>query len=190
ADKESTIYYTLDGTAPGPGSKKYTGPIPTDGKLQVKAIAYEKASRKSSPVTIAQFGVARKDWKIIDIADDKSKAMLDGDPFTTWHQQAKTLPAELVIDLGHDENLSGFRYLPDQDLWNPGIITQYEFYVSVDNKNWKLVDQGEFANIKNNPLWQSKTFATEKARYIKIRALRTAENNGRIGYAEIDVIIR
>ena len=97
------------------------------------------------------------------------------------------LPVDLVIDLGK-ENLSGFRYLPDQDMWDPGIITNYQFYISKDNTEWKLVDQGEFSNIKNNPLWQTKKFAPEKARYIKLRALKNTDGNDNIGYAEVDVI--
>ena len=78
--------------------------------------------------------------------------------------------------------------VPDQALWGPGIITDYEFYVSNDNVEWKLVSQGEFSNIKNNPLWQTKTFAPERARYIKLRALKNTENNNNLGYAEADVI--
>jgi alpha-L-fucosidase len=57
-----------------------------------------------------------------------------------------------------------------------------------DNIEWKLVNQGEFSNIKNNPLWQIKKFAPEKARYIKLRALSNTEGNNNTGYAEVDVI--
>ena len=73
-------------------------------------------------------------------------------------------------------------------MWGPGIITDYQFFVSTDNKSWKLVSEGEFSNIKNNPLWQTKTFNEEKARYIKFRALKNTENNNNIGYAEIGLI--
>jgi alpha-L-fucosidase len=69
-----------------------------------------------------------------------------------------------------------------------GIITNYEFSVSLDGKKWKLVSDGEFSNIKNNPLWQTKTFDAINARFINFRALKNTENNNRIGYAEIDVI--
>ena len=78
--------------------------------------------------------------------------------------------------------------MPDQSLWNPGIITNYKFYVSEDNVAWKLVDQGEFSNIKNNPLWQIKYFSPVKTRYIKFSALKNTEGNNNIGYAEVDVI--
>ena len=113
---------------------------------------------------------------------------MDGDPSTAWHQSKdKKMPVDLVIDLGKEEMLSGFRYLPDQNIWNPGIISHYEFYISNDNAEWKLADAGEFSNIKNNPLWQSKSFSPVKARYIKLRALRNTDGNDEIGYAEVDV---
>lgn len=69
------------------------------------------------------------------------------------HVLAFSLPVDLVIDMGKEEVLSGFRYLPHQGLWNPGIITHYQFYISNDHVEWKLIDKGEFSNIKNNPLW-------------------------------------
>ncbi len=190
-DEESIVYYTLDGSTPTSKSTKYTGPFQTDGKLEVRAIAFDAATRKSSSECREQFDISRKNWKIVGIEDQKVYAVLDGNLTTTWHQPKGTnLPADLVIDLGKEENLTGFRYYPDQALWGPGIITNYQFYVSNDNKDWKLVDEGEFSNIKNNPLWQTKKFAPVKTRYIKLRALKNTENNDNIGYAEVDVITK
>ena len=189
ADAESVIYYTMDGDVPTPDSKKYTGPFQTQGKVEVTAIAYEPASGKSSPVCHEEFDLPRTDWKLVGINDRRASAILDGNPSTAWHQPRNNrLPADLVIDLGKELNLCGFRYYPDQTLWGPGIITQYEFHISNDNVEWKLVNQGEFSNIKNNPTWQIKKFAPEKARYIKLRALRNTENNNNLGYAEVDII--
>ncbi|MEO5891517.1 MAG: alpha-L-fucosidase [Ferruginibacter sp.] len=188
-DAESVIYYTLNGSVPTTQSKKYTTAFQTAGKLTVSAIAFDPAIRKSSAASNEKFDIPRKDWKIIGIEDKKADAVLDGDPHSVWHQpKGIKLPADLVIDLGKDENIIGFRYYPDQTLWGPGIITTYQFYVSPDNKEWKLAAEGEFSNIKNNPLWQVKKFAPEKARYIKLRALKNAEDNDNIGYAEVDVI--
>jgi alpha-L-fucosidase len=182
------FYYTLDGSEPTHQSKKYAGPILTEGKVEIKAIAYDPATDKSSPVAIERFDILRKDWKIEEAEDEKAYAMLDGNTSTTWHQRKEKMPVDLVIDLGSEQNLSGFRYHPDKGTWDPGIITHYEFYVSADGKKWKLVDQGEFSNIKNNPVWQIKKFAPVKARLIKLRALKNTEGNDAVGYAEIDVI--
>jgi len=155
----------------------------------VKAIAVDSATGKSSPASFAKFDIARKNWKVVGIDDEKVYAALDGNINSAWRQPKHTkLPADLVIDLGKEENLCGFKYYPEQNLWEPSIITNYQFYASNDNKEWKLVDEGEFSNIKNNPLWQTKKFTPEKARYIKLRALKNTENNDNIGYAEVDVI--
>jgi alpha-L-fucosidase len=182
------FYYTLDGSEPTQQSKKYTGPIPTDGKVDVKAIAYDPGTDKSSSVALEKFDIPRKDWKIVEAEDEKIYAVLDGNISTTWHQRDKKMPSDLVIDFGSEQNLSGFKYYPDQGIWGPGIITHYEFYVSGDGKKWKLVDHGEFSNIKNNPVWQIKKFAAVKARFIKLRALKNTEGNDNVGYAEIDMI--
>ncbi len=188
-DAESVVYYTLNGSIPSPKSKKYNGPFQTHGKLEIKAIAFDKTSGKSSPVAYEKFDIPRKDWKIVGLEDEKAYVIIDGNSATSWHQAGdKKMPVDLVIDLGRKENVCGFRYLPDTDMWNPGIITHYQFYVSADNIEWKLVDQGEFSNIKNNPLWQTKRFATKKIRYIKFRALNNTQGNDNTGYAEVDII--
>lgn len=190
-DEESVVYYTLDGSTPTSKSKKYLGPFQTDGKPEVRAIAFDAATHKSSPECHEQFDISKKDWKIIGTEDQRAYAVLDGNPSTAWHQpKGAKLPVDLVIDLGKEENLTGFKYYPDQSLWAPGIITHYEFYVSADNKEWKRLDEGEFSNIKNNPLWQIKKFGAVKVRYIKLRALKNAEDNDNTGYAELDVITK
>jgi alpha-L-fucosidase len=191
ADNESTIYYTIDGSVPTVKSKKYTGPVPTAGKVKVSAMAYEPASGKSSPVTKEAFGIPRKSWQLVGINDEKANAVLDGDPSTAWHQSKDNkLPVDIVIDLGNAATLIGFRYLPDQNVWNPAIINRYEFYTSDNGAEWKLADAGEFSNVKNNPFWQTKNFSPVNARFIKLRALGSTAGNAEIGYAELDVITK
>jgi len=191
ADKESVVYYTIDGNTPVPGSKKYKGPFMADGKPEIRAMVYDPATRKSSPETHEKFDISRKNWKIVGIDDEKASAVLDGDPATAWHQgKDKKLPQDIVIDLGQEENIAGFRYLPDQSIWNPGIIAAYEFYVSGNNIDWKLVSRGEFPNIKNNPLWQMIKFTAQKGQYIRFRAIENTENSNETSYAEIDIVTK
>jgi alpha-L-fucosidase len=184
------FYYTIDGSEPTVKSNKYTVPFFADGKVEIKAIAFDPASGKSSPVGLEKFDISKKNWKIVGINDEKDAAILDGNTLTVWHQRDKKMPIDLVIDLGGKYNVCGFKYLPDQDRWSSGIITNYQFYVSVDNKEWNLVDQGEFPNIKNNPLLQVKNFLPVMARYIKLRALKNTAGDDVAGYAEVDVITK
>lgn len=183
------FHFTLDGSEPNPNSKKYTGPVQTEGKVEAKAIAYDLASGKSSPVSHEKFDICRKDWKIMGTDDKKATSILDGNTSTVWHQrEVKKMPIDLVLDLGNEYNVCGFKYLPDQNKWSSGIITNYQFYVSADNKAWKLVSEGEFSNIKNNPVWQLRKFASEKARFIKITALKNTSGDDVAGYSEVDII--
>ncbi|MHA4806855.1 alpha-L-fucosidase [Flavitalea flava] len=188
ADSESAIYYTLDGSIPTSRSQKYTGPVKTDGKLEVQAIAFDLSLGKSSPVSREQFDIPHMNWKIVGTGDVKAAGIIDGDPHSAWHQDGeKKMTVDVVIDLGEEVNLSGFRYLPDQDR-HAGVITNYRFFASTDGQQWQLADEGEFSNINNNPLWQVKKFISVKARYIKLRALHNTQGNDDAGYAEIDVI--
>jgi len=187
-DSESVIYYSLDGSTPTKTAAKYGSPINTTGKVSVKAFAYDAGTGKSGPISAESFDIVHKDWKILNVEDSKVNDAIDGNTASAWYQpRDKKLPADLVIDLGKSQDLTGFKYLPGQGR-TTGIITNYQFYVSDDAQNWKLASEGEFSNIQNNPLWQTKKFETVKARYIKLTALRNTQNNDATGYAEIDVI--
>jgi len=191
SDKESQLFYTLNGTLPTSASMKYTGPIATDGKKSViKAIAYDADSRKSSSVTEEKFDIAKKEWSVMGSNEPKAVSAIDGNNNTDWYQERNVkMPIDLVVDLGKTEQLVGFRYLPSQNR-GTGIITHYQFFTSTDNSLWKLVDEGEFSNIANNPLWQTKNFKLEEAQYIKLRATKNTSGNDAAGYAEIDVITK
>jgi alpha-L-fucosidase len=185
------FYYTLNGSKPTTKSNMYTAPFLADRKVEVKAIAYDPASGKSSHVGREKFDISKKDWKIVGINDENVCKILDGNISTVWHQRDnKKMPIDLVIDLGNKYNVCGFKYLPDQNRWSSGIISNYQFYISEDNIEWKLVSEGEFSNIKNNPVWQFKNFSPINARYIKLKALKNVWGDDVAGYAEVDVITK
>ena len=185
------FYYTLDGSEPTMNSNEYNEPFYADGKVDIKAIAYDPGSDKSSPVGYEKFDISKKEWKIIGTGDENADAALDGNTSSTWHQRSNhKMPIDLIIDLGNKYNVCGFKYLPDQARWSSGIITNYQFFVSDDNNKWIQVDEGEFSNINNNPVLQVKNFKSVIARYIKLRALKTTWGDDVAGYAEVDVITK
>jgi alpha-L-fucosidase len=182
------FYYTLDGSNPDSTSIHYTGPFVADGRVEVKAIAYDPGTGKSGLIGSAKFDVSKKNWKLTGVDDTKANAIFDGDPTSVWYQKNDSMPVDLVIDLGNNITICGFNYLPDQHNKSAGIITSYEFYVSDNQADWKLIDKAEFSNIKNNPILQVKTFTPVKARYMKLRAIENTTGDHVAGYAEVDVI--
>ena len=184
------IYYTTDGTEPSNQSEYYTEPFELDEKAEIKAIVYDSQEKKSSPVSSAHFDVSKKNWHIAGRFKNEEKAELifDGNPQTAWTLQ-KEKQADYIVDLGEIYKLNGFTYLPDQGRGNAGVIFNYEFYTSIDGKNWGTpVSKGEFSNIKNSPVLQETIFQPVNARFVKFRALSPAEEDGRIGIAEFDII--
>lgn len=74
---------------------------------------------------------------------------IDGDPATFWDTQwiegDPPYPHHIRIDLPKSMQITGFRYLPRQDMSN-GWFSDYEFYVSEDDTNWgEPVAKGKFA---------------------------------------------
>jgi alpha-L-fucosidase len=191
-DSGIDIFYTTDGTAPTVQSVKYTEPFLLKGKSEIKAIVSDPVSGKLSSITSVQFDVSKENWKIKGAFanEEKTRFIFDGSPETSWNIKSKPR-VDVVIDLGETLNITGFTYLPDQGRWGQGVISNYEFYVSIDGKNWgKTVSSGEFANIKNSPVLQKKEFNQVSGRFLKLRALSPAEENGNIGIAEFDIITK
>lgn len=84
--------------------------------------------------------------------------------------------------------INGFTYVPQQVGNNLNLISKYEFYISLDNIKWTIQSQGEFSNIKNNPIEQVKTFAETKARYLRFVAKSTEGKDQTFSIGEINVI--
>jgi hypothetical protein len=129
---------------------------------------------------LAQGTIPQWNWTLLSVDSEDLEGgyyaavnAFDGDPTTMWVTQwysASPLPPhEIVIDLGAQYNVNGFRYLPRQDGESSGNIAQYAFYVSADGSSWgSPVAQGSFANVGSE---QQVSFAPKTGRYIRLRAL-------------------
>lgn len=193
SETENNIYYTVDGSAPSSKSALYKGVFKYNKAVQIKAIAINKDENISSAVITAKYGVSKEKWKIVTASSGDMNSVnriIDGNPATDWSfgNETNKLPQEVSIDMGAILKINGFTYVPQQVGNNLNLISKYEFYTSLDNVKWTIQSQGEFSNIKNNPIEQVKSFAETKARYLRFAA-KSAEGKGQtVSIGEINVI--
>jgi len=155
-----------------PEFETWLPPVGTDPKILAAATAEAK-------------------WKVVSASFGDAKAAIDGNPATFWNTHGPvvehTLPQEFVVDMGEEKTLKGFTYLPRQDHNFHGMVDQYTFQVSQDGKTWTTASEGEFGNLRANPLEQVVPFASAKARYFKFIAKHALEMNHAV-VAEIGVV--
>lgn len=192
SDENVSVYYTLDGSDPSTASTKYTQPFVVEKPTTLKVIAVDSEDKRQTEIRSAYLDIPKKDWKVISITSgnkEETSKLIDEDPTTFWatDEGVKT-PQEIVIDLGQEYSLKGFTYWPIQERYPFGVITEYVFLMSPDNKSWKTVVQGEFGNVINNPIEQKIDFPATRGRYIKLKALKVKGADFRTSFGEIGVI--
>ena len=114
----------------------------------------------------------------------------DGNPntfwHTTWRDTSAPPPHEIQIDLGANQAMDGFRYLPRQDEWLSGSVGQFEFYVSADGVNWgSPVASGSFPCTHD---LKEVRFAATSGRYIRFRGLTDSNGGPYMSVAELELI--
>jgi lysophospholipase L1-like esterase len=140
--------------------------------------------------------IPREGWSVVyvdsqEVVGENASAenVFDGNASTIWHsewyQRVDPLPNEIQIDLGDDYAISGFNYLPRQNMAN-GRIADYAFYVSVDGEQWgSPVVQGRFPNTKTE---QKVSFTPTAGRFIRLVALSEVNGNSFTSVAELNVL--
>lgn len=191
-EADAQVYYTLDGTSPTEKSMRYTAPLAIKEPTVLKTVTFDSTTRQYSAEAVYTLDVPKTQWQVVAIgAGDKAAAQKVVDELPNswfWQEKGKT-NTFITIDLGQEYLLKGFTYLPSQDRWAEGTISHYVFEVSTDGKHWKKTSEGEFGNIKNNPIEQRISFSTpEKARYMRLTAIKTVDDTGKVSYAEIGII--
>jgi len=191
-DNNVDVYYTTDGSQPSKYSQKYKQPFMVASPRTVKAVGYDPETEAQSEITVKNLDIPKKKWEVLHVSSgnsDEVARLMDENPntfFTT--EDGVTMPQEIIIDLGDSYTLTGFNYIPDQSRYPIGIITDYEFSVSGNNRNWIALAKGEFGNIVNNRIEQTVNFSAVKGRYIKLKALKVAGEGSRASFGEVGVI--
>ena len=147
------------------------------------------------PVGVDPKMAQKAGWKILSASYEapggEAIHAIDGNPNSLWHTHGPDgehgLPQEMAVDMGKTKTLSGFTYLPRQDHTAHGMVDQYAFCVSEDGVKWQQVAEGEFGNLAANPVEQTVSFPSVRARYFKFIARHALELN-HAAVAEIGVV--
>lgn len=169
-DEGLDIYYTTDGSAPSNSSQKFTAPIQVEEAITLQTITYDPVSGKASDPKRVDLDYPKAKWETK--AENGEKALDEN-----IHSYVTTKNNELIVDLGETLEIQGFSYFPMQARYPSGHITNYAFAVSQDGKSWKEVASGEFSNVVNSPIEQKVRFDSTPAKWIKIKAVKTADGN-------------
>ncbi|MBR3696570.1 MAG: alpha-L-fucosidase [Akkermansia sp.] len=115
-------------------------------------------------------------WEFGGFAGNMAHLAFDGKADTMW-QHGKT-PSHFRVDMKKAYTLNGFAYLPRQDGKTQGMTSRYRFEISMDGSNWKVVSEGEFGNLRANPVEQQISFPAQKARYVRFFSTAALDGSG------------
>jgi alpha-L-fucosidase len=193
-DTQVEVYYTLDGSEPSTSAIKYERPIPINTPTTLKCLTYDPKTKASTEVSTKEFDISKTNWKILYTTTGnmiEANKLIDDNPKTFWAtDKGVNTIQEVVIDLGKTYSLKGFTYWPMQERYPFGIITNFEFYVSRDDRKWERVVRGEFANIINSRVEQKIAFKPTRGRYIKLRGIKVASDDYQTTFSEIGVLTK
>ncbi len=124
-------------------------------------------------------GLSKEGWQ----SDDNALMAIDGKSDTLW--TASGQHSFFGVDMKALHRISAFSCLPRQDGKLDGIVDRYAFFVSTDGKTWQRVAEGEFSNMRANPIEQRIDFEPVEARYWRFSVERTLEGCATV--AEINI---
>ena len=175
SDKDAEVYYTIDGTEPDENSLRYEKPFIYNNKGVVKAILYDPISKKTSDVAMKELDLPKEYYKT-----SSNSRIFDGNTNSVVYLN---IDEPIIITFNEKQNISGFRYTPDQARDASGHIVDYELYV-----DGKLIMKSSFGNIKNNPIEQVVRFESIKGKEVKFIPKSNTDNAKNCCIAEFSVI--
>jgi len=158
-----------------------------------EAIDYFYTSHLDAKIAAMQ-NFEKEKWIIDDFSDENpgsdgvwglSTNIIDNDAKTSWHSMKGETPHFITVDMQSDKLMNGFYFVQTQDLNVMYLARKFKFETSIDNQNWTVAKEGEFANDRFR---QSFEFAEQvAARYFRITILDSYEDDGYAHIAEIDL---
>ena len=124
------------------------------------------------------------------VGDGAADSAIDGRVETFWQtargSRVSLHPHELVIALGGEYMVRGFRYLPRQDGKTDGMVGRYSFYVRQDGEEWgKAVTTGSFSRDITE---QQVTFPEKAGSFVRFVAHSEVNGKPWTSVAEINIL--
>ena len=175
SDNEAEIYYTTDGSNPNGNSSHYDKSFVFNNKGTIKAITYDPISKEKSDVTVKELDLPKEYYQA-----SSSNKIFDGKSNSVMYLN---INEPIIITFNEEQNISGFRYTPNQARDASRHIVDYELYV-----DGILIKESAFGNIKNNPIEQVVKFDNIKGKEVKFVPKSNTDNAKNCGVAEFSVI--
>lgn len=163
------IYYTTNGRTPSTQAKEYSGEFTFNKPGVIKAVYVNKEDGSVGPVSTLNLGYCKSRW------ESDAAAAHDDAPDTHWEKASA--PASFVVDMNEEHEIAAFSYLPRQDGQTQGMTDQYRLDLSLDGKKWVKVAEGEFSNLRANPVELKVNINPQTARYFRFTARRALDGN-------------
>lgn len=175
SDNEADIYYTTDGSNPDENSSRYDNAFVFNNKGVIKAITYDHNTKKKSDISMKELDLPKEYYQT-----SSSNKIFDGNNNSVVYLD---IDEPIIITFKEEQNISGFRYTPNQMRDASRHIVDYEFYV-----DGKLIKESSFGNIKNNPIEQVIKFKNIKGKEVKFVPKSNTDKAKNCGIAEFSVI--
>lgn len=115
-------------------------------------------------------------WSYSGFAAEKAALAFDSKPDTLW--SIDRCPSHFVVDMKKEYSIDAFAYLPRQDGQTQGMTSRYRLETSTDGQNWTTASEGEFGNLRANPIEQHISFPPQKARYLRFFSTAALDGTG------------
>lgn len=182
------VFYSIDGKKPSAGKEGYAyhnKPFEFKKEGLIRAVIFDYKLGIHGHIFERQFGHPKGEWKItVEDNQKQSDIIIDDDLYSHWvnnghfdiwnvekteNKTSSPHPHEFIIDLGTEQTIGGFGYMPGLrtfrkgntkgDLLNKkepdlftflwGAVADYKVYLSQDGETWtKAINTGHFSYPK------------------------------------------
>ncbi|MEW6596509.1 MAG: alpha-L-fucosidase [Pseudomonadota bacterium] len=187
---DQRLYYTLDGSTPGPHATAYAQPFSLTERGVVRAVAVKTSTGAASAPARADFDIAPGRWTAT-ANGHAAQGLVDGGGYWAPADEA----VDLVIDLTQSYALKGFS-LSAATAWDVNTAERcgppavYTAWVSEDGRSWgEPAGAGEFANIAASRSGQVIRFAApHQGRYLRLALPRAVQGKRAISIGRVGVL--